>query len=52
MVCGVASAGIRWRVQGCGLGVYPGVREGNGSGTFSRVTASAEKEVAQRWDEV
>ena len=34
----VASAGIRWRVQGCGLGVYPGVREGNGSGTFSRDT--------------
>ena len=37
------------------MGVYPGVREGNGSGTFSRVTASAEKEVAsggmrcERW---
>ena len=35
-----AGAGVRFG------GVYPGVREGNGSGTFSRVTASAEKEVA------
>ena len=39
---GASAAGGRadtgWRVQGCGLGVYPGVREGNGSGTFSRDT--------------
>jgi len=45
-------AGSRGEEAGAGVVVYPGVREGNGSGTFSRVTASAEKEVAQRWDEV
>ena len=45
-------AGSRGEEAGAGVVVYPGVREGNGVGTFSRVTASAEKEVAQRWDEV
>ena len=45
-------AGSRGEEAGAGVVVYPGVREGNGSGTFSRVTASAGGGWSQRWDEV
>ena len=38
-----AGAGVRFG------GVYPGVREGNGSGTFSRVTADAPLLPAAGW---